>query len=236
MEWLAMAAVLLLSCCAVLLRRTLHALTFKTSMASDPGAAWAVLEATVPSWGELVKLARPDGTELGMVYVRGQRSTHLIVYSHGNGGALSSGHGSVYYMQERCKLLARPGVDLLCYDYSGYGPSTGPRSEQRWHDDCRMAFKYGEGELGWARDKIIAVGQSIGTGVTIRHLSLEHGYGGVVLFHPLRSIVRTRVGSVAALLLRWFDLFNTDSWIAGMEVPWQSQPCLLYTSPSPRDS
>lgn len=216
--WLVGLAVVLASV-VLLIQRKLHAATFNLSMASDQPGAVRILERTVPEWGELHTVPRKDGSQISMVLARSKGNTHLMVYSHGNGGSLVSNNSGAYYVQERCKLLASLGVDVLCYDYSGFGASEGERTEARWHADCAFVFDYVESQLGYPRKRILPVGQSIGTGVTVRYLAAEHGYAGVVLFHPFKSIGMTKAESLFRSLLSGIDLFQSHRHIHLVEGP-----------------
>ena len=125
----------------------------------------------------------------------------------------------VHNTQELVKSFLGLGADVLCYDYSGYGASTGERGERVWISDCATAFAYAEEHLGWPRHKIIAAGQSVGTGVVLQYLRSERGYAGLMLFHPYRSIVATQSVFLARYVLRLLDLFRSEDVIDEVEGP-----------------
>ena len=128
------------------------------------------------------------------------------------GGALTTkNENGDFYVQERCKMLLGHHADVLCYDYSGFGASSGERTEASWNQDCAAVFQYAEDQLQWPRHKIVALGQSIGTGVTIKHLSVNHGYAGMLLFHPFRSVGATKSVVLARYILWFIDLFPSET-------------------------
>jgi len=170
----------------------------------DPQKAKAEMDKV--KWGNVMYLHKPNGAKICAVYSEVKDSKLLIIYSHGNGGDLTK-----EYMQERCKMCIELGVSVLTYDYSGYGASEGQRSEKAWVDDLDFISQFCQESLNWKKKRIIQVGQSIGTGVTMSHLQrCGGGYGGVVLFHPYKSIIATKIGDKAKWL-RLLDLFINEN-------------------------
>jgi pimeloyl-ACP methyl ester carboxylesterase len=155
-----------------------------------------------------------------MIYAHAPGSKYLIVLSHGRGGSLvSQDKDGIYTEQAKVRLLLGLGVDVLCYDYSGFGASTGERSEETFVQDCASAFQYAQGELKWPREKIVAVGQSLGTGVLIQHLAHNHGFAAVILIHPYRSIAACQSVVLARSVFRFIDLFKSEDVIHLVEGP-----------------
>jgi len=203
-------------------RKMLHTAAFALSVPSRPEQAKVILEQSLlkDNWAKSIYLKKPDGNELAMVYATRSDSTHLILYSHGMGGALTTALGGRFYVQDRCKAFLGHGASVLCYDYSGFGASPGDhRTEKVWNQDCDTAFEFAENHLHWPRHKIIAVGQSIGSGVTMNHLSRHHGYAGVLLFHPFRSVGATKSVLLARYILRFIDIFPTETIAHLIEGP-----------------
>merc|ERR1712137_89491 len=102
---------------------------------------------------------------------------------------------------------------------TGYGASDVPSSEEACYRDIRAVLHHAECELHWPRSQIVLVGQSLGTGVTIELLASgqAHGIAGVVLVHPYRSIVTTRVKSrwlANCIYLLGIDMFCSDRRVA----------------------
>lgn len=199
-----------------------NAFSIKTVPFVELSKASPILTETVDKagWARSVYVRKIDGGTLTMVHATSSGSTHIIVLSHGKGGSLLDVlDDPVHNLQELCKTLVGLGADLLCYDYSGFGGSTGGRSERAWVQDCATAFSYAEQELQWPRHKIIAMGQSVGTGVVIQYLRRARGYAGLVLFHPYRSILATRSVFLARYVLRFLDVFKSEDAIDQVEGP-----------------
>jgi len=79
--------------------------------------------------------------------------------------------------------------DVLGYDYSGYGTSSGSPSEKNVYADAEAAFESLKVKWGVKPEKIILYGQSIGTGPTV-HLAAKHRVAGVVIHSGFASAVR----------------------------------------------
>ena len=60
---------------------------------------------------------------------------YTLLFSHGN--AVDLGQMSSFYVG----LSARLGVNILSYDYSGYGASKGKPTEKNTYADIEAAFK-----------------------------------------------------------------------------------------------
>ena len=208
-----------------LIRRTLHDNAFSVRTVPtlhDKGLARRILLQSV-DWGEVLTVPKPGGGSLSMVHSASPKSTHLIVLSHGKGAALTTqkeGADGVFNSQEVAKAFVGLGADLLVYDFSGYGASEGERGEAQWLADCDTAFRYARDVLRWPADKIVAAGQSVGTGLVIQHVArCPRGYAGVILFHPYRSILATKSVCVARFLLRPLDVLKSEDYIDDVAGP-----------------
>ena len=82
-------------------------------------------------------------------------------------------------------------VNVLAYEYSGYGHSTGSRpSERRICADATAAFAYATEKLGLLPERdIVLYGKSVGSVPTL-HLAGHHAVRGVILVSALASGAR----------------------------------------------
>jgi len=137
--------------------------------------------------------------------------SHLIIVSHGKGHDLSSS-----LAEARSHRFAQLGTSVLYFDWSGFGCSDGESTEENCYSNIRAVLRYAEHVLRWPRDRIVLVGQSLGTGPTIELLfsGEANGIAGVVLIHPYRSIVATKSRDCRCLecYTYWtgIDLFCSD--------------------------
>jgi fermentation-respiration switch protein FrsA (DUF1100 family) len=170
-----------------------------------PGAA-----AGLPQTEDLV-LNTPDGERVIAWHVPPQGDRPLVLYLHGNGGAL-------VHRAERFAALVRHGVGLLAIDYRGYGGSTGSPSEAGLLIDAQTAYEFAASRYPAAR--ITLWGESLGTGVAVA-LASERGVARLVLEAPFTSAV-----DIAALhypfvpvRLLMKDQFHSDERIGRIGAP-----------------
>lgn len=96
-----------------------------------------------------------------------------IFFSHGNAGNLGDKLQSI-------ELFRNLGLNVLAYDYGGYGYSSGSTHEARMVDDIRATWKYAIEVLEIPREQMILHGRSMGGGPTT-HLAAEERPGAVIL-------------------------------------------------------
>lgn len=140
-----------------------------------------------------------DGVRIHAWYADAGEPAPTLVWSHGNGGNIG-GRGEVLLA-----LRAR-GLNVLAYDYRGYGKSEGAPDEAGVYRDARAAYD-DERARGTAADRIICFGESLGGAVTIR-LATERACAGVAVvstFTNLRDVARSHFGPLALLAGSRFD-------------------------------
>lgn len=106
-----------------------------------------------------------------------------VLFSHGNGVDL--GQMLSFYIL----LGQRINCNILSYDYSGYGASSGKPSEQNLYADADAAWQALRSRYSIAPENVIFYGQSIGTAPTV-DLATKHQVAGVILHSPLMSGMR----------------------------------------------
>lgn len=145
------------------------------------------LSAGPADWGldaEEVTMDTPDGETLHGFWIHrgdpaaGPRLTLLL--SHGNAGTVAD-------RLPRAALLHKHlGVDLLLYDYRGYGRSSGSPTESGTYIDARTAYDW-LASRGVPASHIVLFGESLGCAVSIQ-LALDRGVRAVLLEAPFLSI------------------------------------------------
>jgi pimeloyl-ACP methyl ester carboxylesterase len=108
---------------------------------------------------------------------------YTILFSHGN--AVDIGHMTSFLIG----LGLRLKCNIVTYDYSGYGCSTGTPSETNLYSDIEAVWNSLSKRYGISASNVILYGQSIGTAPTI-DLASRYEVGGVVLHSPLTSGLR----------------------------------------------
>jgi len=132
-----------------------------------------------------------DGVRLHAWYLRGGRDGPTLIWSHGNGGNIA-GRAAVLL------ALAARGLNVLAYDYRGYGNSGGRPTEAGVYGDAQAAYD-SERRHGVPAHRIIAFGESLGGAVSIA-LAFTRRCAGVAVistFTSMRDVARAHFGPLA---------------------------------------
>jgi hypothetical protein len=84
-------------------------------------------------------------------------------------------------------LLCAAGLDVLLFDYRGYGRSTGRPSEPGTYRDARAARSVLLARPDVDPDRVLYLGESLGGAVALA-LALEHPPAGLVLMSTFTSV------------------------------------------------
>ena len=103
-----------------------------------------------------------------------------VLLCHGNAGNLGD-------RVMHAALLCAAGLDVLLFDYRGYGRSTGRPSELGTYRDAHAARSALLARPEVNSDRVIYLGESIGGAVALA-LALEHPPAGLVLMSSFTSI------------------------------------------------
>ena len=116
-------------------------------------------------------------TEGGLSATAGDVPTFLCF--HGNAA-------NIAWRADVYRFLRDLPANVLAVEYRGYGRSEGSPSEAGIYRDAEAAYNYLVRERGIPPQRIIALGQSLGTAVAAE-LAARHEVGGVVLEAPFPS-------------------------------------------------
>jgi hypothetical protein len=160
---------------------------------------------------EEVVLTASDGEKLIAWYVAPRGDKPVVLYFHGNGGALN-------LRVHRFAWLIAEGYGLLALSYRGYGGSTGRPSEDGMIRDARAAYDYAVARTPGKR--IVPFGESLGTGVALA-LAAEREVGGLILDAPFPSAADVGAAAYPFAPVRWMikDTFRSDKRIAKVSAP-----------------
>lgn len=167
-------------------------------------------EAGLPGFQDLV-LTTPDGEQLVAWWKPPQPGKALILYFHGNGGSL-------WNQRFRAQALTASRRGLLMVSYRGYSGSTGSPTERGLHMDALTAYDWVR--QSYEASRLVAYGESLGTGVAVR-LASEQPLAGLILDAPYTS-----TADVASLIywyvpVRWLmlDQFRSLDIIQTIKAP-----------------
>lgn len=115
-----------------------------------------------------LRIKTEDGMELGAWHITLSNRTLnvsdqlVFMYCHGNAATRALGIRLQVY---NGILKSFPGSELLVFDYRGFGDSTGYPSQEGLLKDARAAWKYLTEERSIPSNRIVVLGQSLGTAV-----------------------------------------------------------------------
>ncbi len=123
-----------------------------------------------------------DNNTISAFYLPASSNNFTIFFCHGN--AEDIGNRIPIF-----EMLNNLGFGVFCFDYRGYGLSTGKPSEKNVLADSETAFSYLTKNLGVPPDKIILHGQSLGGGVVVP-LAVNHKVAGLILESSFVTVFR----------------------------------------------
>ncbi|WVQ70780.1 hypothetical protein IAR50_000302 [Cryptococcus sp. DSM 104548] len=193
----------------------------KLSLNSTDGVslgAWHVLPKSVYA----SSMPFPPESDLpNSVFIQAFQSRPTVIYFHGNAGNRAASHRVRSYSSFSNSL----DCNVLAIDYRGYGDSTGSPTEQGVLEDARTAFDYVTSFTGieHAEDKVILVGQSLGTGVVsgLSGLLAQEGISprALVLIAPFSSVTELLT---SFRLFKFIPMLGPLSYIPYLQTYFQS--------------
>lgn len=131
---------------------------------------------------EEVTLRTEDGLMLAGWFVPGEtrHAQFTILVFNGNAGNRS-------FRAPLALALAKAGLSVFLFDYRGYGGNTGRPSEAGLAADARGARTYLEQRRDVDRQRIVYLGESLGSGVAVA-LALERPPAALILRSPYTSM------------------------------------------------
>ena len=165
-----------------------------------------------PAWVEERWITTADGLRLHAWYAGDPRApaTPTLVWSHGNGGNIA-GRADVL------GALAAQGLNVLAYDYRGYGKSQGRPHEDGVYLDAQAAYDSLRRRRVPAAH-LIGFGESLGGAVSIRLANTRPCAGVAVVstFTSMRDVARHHNGPLGLLVGSRFD---TLAAIRDLSIP-----------------
>lgn len=171
---------------------------------------------TPRDWGlpyEEVFFDTEDGERLHGWYLPAPGGRRVVLFFHGNAGNMSHRGDSI-------KIFHRLGLNVLIFDYRGYGHSTGKPSEAGLYRDARAAWRFLIERQGYQPSQIILFGRSLG-GAVATHLAAEEAPLALIVestFSSARAMGRRILPGLSwAIYLRY--RFDTEAWIKQVHCP-----------------
>lgn len=147
---------------------------------------------------ESVQIFTEDGVRLdGWFLPAGRESRGVLLFFHGNAGNIS-------HRLESLKIFSGLGLDVLIFDYRGYGRSEGKASEQGTYLDAEAAWRYLTDERRIPAKNIVLFGRSLGAAIAA-HLATRHT--------PRALIMESGFTSAPDIARRYYRIFPVH-WLA----------------------
>jgi hypothetical protein len=161
---------------------------------------------------EELRLLTADGEMLVAWYLPPRDGHPLILYFHGNGGALVD-------RIPRFRMFAASGYGFLAVSYRGYGGSSGSPTQTGLMRDGKAAYREARAR-GYEGKRIVVMGESLGTGAAIS-LAATREAAALVLDSPFSSAVDVAAVHYWMLPVRWLmlDQFRSDLAIRDVHIP-----------------
>jgi fermentation-respiration switch protein FrsA (DUF1100 family) len=158
-----------------------------------------------------VVLTTSDGERVIAWHVPPRGERPVVIYFHGNGGALA-------WRAERFARIVADGTGLVALSYRGYGGSTGSPSEAGLLRDAEATYEFATAR--YPAERLVLYGEPLGTGIAVA-LAAEHKVGKVILEAPFTSAVDVGAAAYPFLPVRLLmhDRFRSDQRIAKVTAP-----------------
>jgi len=135
----------------------------------------------------LIWLSTKRGQRIPAFFID-RRASITLLFSHGNAEDL--GHILHYFNTVGATIKA----NILAYEYTGYGCSSGSPSEEDIYADIEAAYLYLRDVVGVPWDRVVLFGRSMGTAASV-HLATLTPVRGLILQCPMLSVFRIAFNS-----------------------------------------
>jgi fermentation-respiration switch protein FrsA (DUF1100 family) len=127
-----------------------------------------------------VSFSTEDGVTLHGWFLPAQQSSKTLLFFHGNAGNISHRLTSL-------AIFNGLGLNILIFDYRGYGRSAGKPSEQGLYRDAQAALNYLQNKRGIVLEETIFFGRSLG-GAVATWLAARHPPRALIIESSFTSI------------------------------------------------
>lgn len=167
--------------------------------------------------GQSVEIPTADGERLhGWLLPSIQpEACGVVLFLHGNAG-------HVGYHEEFTRPLRELGLDVLLFDYRGFGASSGQASESGLRLDAAAAYEFAVRRYSEPMSNLLIVGHSLGSALAVGLAATEPSAGLVVVapFSSLPSALDVHLPGSPSMLLRWpTDRFDSYDLVRAVDEP-----------------
>ena len=162
---------------------------------------------------EDISLETTDGVMLSAWWVPAADPRGTVLFCHGNAGNMGD-------RLDTLQIINTLGLNVLIFDYRGFGRSEGSPNEKGTYLDAEAAWNYLVGEKEIAPGQVIVWGRSLGGAIAAR-TAAHHRVGIVVVestFTSLKDLADDLFTWVPAWLLTNYA-YETAHYLENLDVP-----------------
>jgi hypothetical protein len=176
-----------------------------SGLVADPGAIGLAFDE--------VEIATADGERLHAWWVPHRNARGTLLFSHGNAGNIS-------YRLDSLRLFHQLRLNVLIYDYRGYGRSTGSPGETGLYRDGEAVWRWLTDERGIAENRIVAFGRSMGAAIAAQ-LAARYSPACLITESAFTSVPDRAAEIYWWLPVRWLVRIKMDTrrFVAEADVP-----------------
>ena len=182
---------------------TLYVFLMQPKLIYYPNIPTRTVEAT-PAFIDLdfedVTLDTTDGEHLHAWFIPHPEAHATLLFAHGNAGNISHRLDSIQVFHDL-------GLNVLIFDYRGYGQSTGKSNENGTYRDAEAAWLYLTETRGIEPGKIILFGRSLGAAV-VADLAVRVEPAAVILESAFVSVPDMAARIYPWLPVRWLASYR----------------------------
>ena len=174
------------------------------------------IEATPADTGlafEEIPLRTSDGLNISAWYIPSSQARGFLIFCHGNAGNIS-------HRLDSMRIFHDLRLDVLIFDYRGYGRSEGEPTEKGTYLDAEAAYDYLVKAKGVSPSRIIIFGRSLGSAVATE-LAVRHKAGALIIesgFTSVPDLGRKFFPHLPVRLISRFHYATMDK-VGGIPIP-----------------
>ncbi len=126
-----------------------------------------------------------DGRKIATLFFENKNSNICVIYSHGNGEDIGKIHELMQQYRDRLN------VNVLTYDYCGYGISEGKMTEADLPKCADLMYDYAINTLGFKPENMFFAGYSLGSSPTAYLASKHADAKGALIVGGVARAVKT---------------------------------------------
>jgi hypothetical protein len=152
---------------------------------------------------ETVEIVTEDGVKLHGWFLPAEKARGTLLFFHGNAGNIS-------HRLDSLKIFHELNLEVLIFDYRGYGRSEGEPTEKGTYRDAEAAWRYLTEQRGIPARNILFFGRSLGAAIAARMASRKEAIG-LILESAFTSVPDMAANLYPFLPARWLARFRYDT-------------------------